>query len=162
MTIGIQDGPSGPRGGSGGTIGGGGATTGGGSTTGDGATNAPAPPQPGTNAIPPSIIASSIQSGKAISIVQIPLSAAPSQIVATLLGTQQCRIAVYQKRTGLFLDLFVNDKAVALGILCRDRVWLIRDAYFGFTGDLAFIDTQGVADPDYTGLAGRYQLVWGN
>lgn len=115
-----------------------------------------------TSSIDPSIIASSIRSGNAISVVQIPLSAVPSQIVTTLLGAQQCRIAVYQKRTGLFLDLFVNDQAIALGILCRDRVWLIRDAYFGFSGDLAFIDTQGVADPDYTGLADRYQLVWGS
>ncbi|MDF2386591.1 hypothetical protein JMG10_34330 [Nostoc ellipsosporum NOK] len=78
------------------------------------------------------------------------------------LGAESCRIAVYQKRTGLYLDLFVNDAAVVVGALCRDRTFLIRNAYLGFTGDLVFVDSQGISDPDYTGLGTRYALLWGH
>lgn len=91
---------------------------------------------------------------------QIPLQAVPSQILAVQLGQQACLISVYQKRTGLFLDLTINNAPVITGVLCRDRVWIVRNAYLGFVGDLTFADTQGVSDPDYTGLAGRFQLLW--
>lgn len=91
----------------------------------------------------------------------IPLTALPSQIVAISLANQAARVQAYQKRTGLYLDLFLNDEPVVTGVLCRDRVWLIRDAYRGFTGDLCFVDTQGLNDPEYAGLGSRYVLVWG-
>lgn len=149
--------------GSGGVIGGGGTTADPGTTPAAAPIPAPAsPPEPGSGSIQPGIIASAAAAGRSVALLQIPLVAAPSQVTAVLLGTQQCRTAVYQKRTGLFLDLFVNDRAVALGVICRDRVWLIRDPYLGFVGDLAFVDLQGASDPDYTGLANRFQLVWGS
>lgn len=91
----------------------------------------------------------------------IPLSAVPSQELAVQLGGQRCRIEVSQKRTGLYLSLYLADVPIVTGVLARDRTWIVRDAYLGFTGDLAFIDTQGVADPDYTGLGTRFLLVWG-
>lgn len=91
----------------------------------------------------------------------IPLAALASQIVSISLANQAARVQVYQKRTGLYLDLYLNDEPVVTGVLCRDRVWLIRDAYHGFTGDLCFVDTQGLSDPDYTGLGSRFVLVWG-
>lgn len=62
--------------------------------------------------------------------------------------------------TGLFLDLYINNAVVRTATICRDRVKLIRDAYLGFVGDLEFMDTQGLQDPDYTGLGARYQLVY--
>jgi hypothetical protein len=34
----------------------------------------------------------------------------------------------------------------------------VRDEYLGFIGDLAFFDTQGMTDPDWTGLGSRYIL----
>ncbi|AOR76343.1 hypothetical protein [Novosphingobium resinovorum] len=95
-----------------------------------------------------------------MTVLQVPLIASPSQELSIRLGQQSCRLRVYQKRTGLYLDLLVNDLVVAQGILCCDRVWLIRDPASGFVGDFTFIDTQGASAPDYTGLAGRYQLVW--
>lgn len=91
---------------------------------------------------------------------EIPLTAVPSQQLSVQLGGKSCRIAVYQKRTGLYLDLSVNDETVLCGILCRDRTWLVRGRHFGFPGDLTFIDGQGLADPHYTGLGARYRLVW--
>jgi hypothetical protein len=48
-----------------------------------------------------------------------------------------------------------------LNRIIRDRQRLLVDAgYRGFIGDFAMIDTQGRADPVYSGLGGRYQLVY--
>ena len=93
-------------------------------------------------------------------MMTIPLTAVPSQKLSTLLAGQNCQIAVYQKTTGLYLDLSINDTAIKVGVLCHDRVELIRHAYLGFTGDLSFFDTQGTDDPEYSGLGARWQLVY--
>jgi hypothetical protein len=93
-------------------------------------------------------------------MIKLPLQSIPSQKIQSLLGGQYCRIDVYQKTTGLFLDLYVNNVAIGAAILCRDRVKLIREAYLGFMGDLTFVDAQGLSDPDYTGLGGRFVLVY--
>jgi hypothetical protein len=90
----------------------------------------------------------------------IPLSAKPSQRLNTLLAGQNCQIKVYAKTTGLYLDLAINNAPLKSGVLCLDRALLIRHAYLGFVGDLAFFDTQGVSDPIYGGLGARYQLVY--
>ncbi|EIF30971.1 hypothetical protein BCh11DRAFT_06483 [Burkholderia sp. Ch1-1] len=90
----------------------------------------------------------------------VPLSAIPSVRLSILLGGQNCQIKVYQKTTGVYLDLSVNDAPVVSGVICRDRVALVRDAYLGFTGDLSFFDTQGVSDPSYEGFGARWQLVY--
>ncbi len=90
----------------------------------------------------------------------IPLQAVPSQTVSVLLGGQNCQIAVYQKSTGLYLDLSVNNAPIVTTVICRDRVRLVRQVYRGFVGDLTFADMQGLSDPDYTGLGGRFLLVY--
>lgn len=90
----------------------------------------------------------------------IPLTAVPSQIVAVQLGAQGCRITVRQRRTGLFVDLYVNDVLIVGGMKAENLVRMVRDAYLGFTGDLFFADTQGTDDPDYTGLGGRFVFCW--
>ncbi len=46
------------------------------------------------------------------------------------------------------------------GVLCRNLVYLVREAYLGFTGDLTFMDTEGGDDPYYTGLGSRWLLVY--
>ena len=91
---------------------------------------------------------------------RIPLAAKPSQVTTVQLGSQNCRIKVYQKRTGLFVDIDINNTPIIRGVLCRDRVWLVRRANPIFAGDMAFIDTQGTSDPEYSGLADRFRLVW--
>lgn len=91
---------------------------------------------------------------------QIPLRAVPAQASSVVLGGQNCQISVYQKSTGMFLDLQVNHEPIAMAVLCHDRVWLIREAYTGFVGDLTFVDTQGLEDPTYTGFGGRFQLMY--
>ena len=90
----------------------------------------------------------------------IPLQAVPSQIVAVYLGTQACTLIVQQKSTGLFLSLYVSNTLVIGGVLCLNATKIVRSAYLGFTGDLAFYDTAGSDDPDYTGLGGRYMLAY--
>ncbi|SPB14885.1 hypothetical protein NOV72_02116 [Caballeronia novacaledonica] len=68
------------------------------------------------------------------------------------LAQQSCGLAVYQKRTGLYLDLYVAGKLVMAGVLCRNHVYLVHETYLAFTGDLAFVDTAGSDDPQYSGL----------
>lgn len=88
----------------------------------------------------------------------IPLSPKPSQFVHVLLAGQDCRIAVYQKTTGLFLNLSIGTLPIKTAVICRDRVALIRQVYLPFVGDLFFKDLQGLDDPDYTGLGSRFVL----
>lgn len=93
-------------------------------------------------------------------MMTVPLSATPSQSLSVVLAGQNCKINVYQKSTGLFADLYVDNAAVITGVICRDRVPLVRAAYLGFAGDLVFCDTQGVSDPTYDGLGARFLLSY--
>ena len=93
-------------------------------------------------------------------MLQIPISAVPSQSLSVQLAGQQCQINVYQKSTGVFLDLAVNDAPIITTMLCPDRVKLVRYQHLGFVGDLAFVDTLGAHGPEYTGFGSRYVLVY--
>lgn len=90
----------------------------------------------------------------------IPVKNVASQTLKTQLAQQTCFIKIYQKSTGLYIDLRVDDRPVVTGVLCRDRVITVRHAYLGFTGDIVFIDTEGFDDPYYTGLGGRWFLAY--
>lgn len=90
----------------------------------------------------------------------IPLNATPSQTLTVQLAGQSCKINVYQKSTGLFFDLLVNDALVIGGVVCENINRLVRSVYLGFAGDFVFLDTQGVADPSYTELGTRYLLCY--
>ena len=90
----------------------------------------------------------------------IPLQPIPAQTLNIVLGGQNCAIAVYHKTTGLFIDLVSNGVTILTGQVCRDRDYIVRLGYLGFQGDLAFMDTQGTSDPDYTGLGSRYVLMY--
>lgn len=103
-------------------------------------------------------------------MLTIPLQAVPSQTVTALLGNQQCSINVYQKFFGLFLDLYVVPQIVSptsvppqpivIGEICWNLNFVVRFAYLGFSGDLAFLDTQGNDNPVFTGLGSRFKLVY--
>jgi hypothetical protein len=88
----------------------------------------------------------------------IPIKATPNQTFKCVLGGQYCRVTIRTLSTGLYLDLLVNNSPIIQGRLCPNDVLLVRHAYLGFIGDLVFYDTQGIDDPDYTGLGSRYQL----
>jgi hypothetical protein len=90
----------------------------------------------------------------------VPLSPKPAQTLSVVLGGQNCDITVYQKTTGLFFDLAIAGVYLVRARLCRDYVSLIRQPYLGFYGEMFFLDTQGDADPEYSGLGDRFQLVY--
>jgi hypothetical protein len=91
----------------------------------------------------------------------VPLQPVPNQTLTVLLANQNCRINVYQKFFGLYMDIAIGAAAPILtGGVCLDRNKMVRYSYLGFVGDLAFFDTQGTNDPTYDGLGSRYQLVY--
>lgn len=90
----------------------------------------------------------------------IPTSPVPSQMLTTSLAGQSCQIKVYQKTTGLYIDLSVNDVLIIGGVIALNANLIVRDSYLGFIGDLAFFDTQDSEDPDYTGLGSRFILAY--
>lgn len=90
----------------------------------------------------------------------IPLQSKPAQQVAAQLGDQTVQLVIKQKSTGLFLDLYINNALILGGVLCEDRNRIVRSAYLGFAGDLAFIDNQGTSDPVYSGLGSRFSLAY--
>lgn len=114
----------------------------------------------------------------------VPLLPIPSQLLNITLNNQPCTIKVYFKQIQVpmpteinidpplfgaiqpcFLDLYVNDALVIGGVLCLDRNLIVRDAYLGFLGDLAFVDTStndpnGGEDPQIVGLGSRFQLTY--
>jgi hypothetical protein len=90
----------------------------------------------------------------------IPLQTIPNQAILTTLGTDDVQINVYQKTTGMFLDLYLDGTLLLSGVLCRNLTPLVMSRYLGFPGDLCWYDTQGSSDPVYTGLGTRWALVW--
>ena len=93
-------------------------------------------------------------------MLYVPLQPVPNQQVSVTLNNQACQINVYQKFYGLFLDLYVSNSLIISGVLCQNLNRIVRSAYLGFSGDLGFWDQQGTSDPVYTGLGGRFQLVY--
>jgi hypothetical protein len=95
----------------------------------------------------------------------VPLQPVPNQTVTVSLANQTCRINVYQKDEGLFLDLYVNDVLIIGGVICYNLTKIVRSLYLGFIGDLGFIDNNASAnvpatDPVYSGLGSRYSLAY--
>lgn len=93
-------------------------------------------------------------------MLQIPLQPIPNQSISTTLASQNCRINIYQRTTGLFCDLYVDNALIIGGVICQNLNRIVRDVYLGFVGDFGFCDTQGDSDPDYTGLGSRYLLIY--
>lgn len=90
----------------------------------------------------------------------VPLKAIPSQTIQVDLDGQAAQIDVYQKNTGLFVDLYVNNVLVIGGVAALNLNLIVRSAYLGFSGDLIFSDQQGSSDPVYSGLGSRFLLCY--
>lgn len=89
----------------------------------------------------------------------IPLQPVPNQTANALINSQATTLNVRQLNDqGLFMDVLLNDAPIIQGVICQNLNVIIRNAYFGYVGDFAFIDTQGTSDPNYTGLGSRYVL----
>lgn len=90
----------------------------------------------------------------------IPIQAVPNQSVTVTLEQQLTQIDLYQTIGGLFINIYLSNSLLVSGIICQNLNPIIRNSYFGYSGDFAFIDTQGDTDPVYTGLGSRYVLAY--
>jgi hypothetical protein len=93
----------------------------------------------------------------------VPLQPIPSQTVQCSLGGQAVMLNVYQKSTGMFIDVYVNNVLIIGGVICQNANPIVRSAYLGFIGDLAFFDIAPSSsgpptDPVYTGLGSQFIL----
>ncbi len=91
----------------------------------------------------------------------VPLLPVSSQVLTVTLDGQSCRLEVFARTFGIFVNVFVADVPVALGVQARDRVPIVRAKYSGFRGDLIFVDTQGTDDPVAASFGGRHFLAFG-
>lgn len=95
----------------------------------------------------------------------IPLQPIASQTFQITLNGQACSLAVYAKTTPggqqqIYVDLQLSDAPVLSCRIAQNRVLMVRYAYLGFQGDLVFVDMQAQLDPQWSGLGGRWQLVY--
>ncbi len=96
----------------------------------------------------------------------IPTKPVANQSLGVVLAGQPCTINVYSKGqfdyAGLYVDLYVNNGLILGGALGVLGVRIVRSAYLGFVGDLAFFDTntQTPANPLFSGLGSRWFLAW--
>ncbi len=95
----------------------------------------------------------------------VPLQAVPNQIAKAILGGQNVQIRVNQRGASLFADVNAGGVDIVTTVIARDLAPIVCRKYAGFVGNLVFVDTQGSAPPEYTGLGGttaRWQLVYLN
>jgi hypothetical protein len=95
-------------------------------------------------------------------MIQVPLSAIPSQSLSIRLGGQPCQISLRTNGSSLYFTLLVNNVSIIKYRLCQNRQRLLIDSkYKGFIGDFMFVD-QSPADepPQYSGLNSRWILYY--
>ncbi|QDX29561.1 phage baseplate plug family protein [Dickeya poaceiphila] len=93
-------------------------------------------------------------------MLSIAIAAEKSQEISITLGGQSCRIKIHQRTTGLYMDLYVGEKAIMQGVICLNCNRMVRYKYLGFIGDLVFSDMEGDTDPVWDGLGSRYKLYY--
>lgn len=96
-------------------------------------------------------------------MIEIPLIAVPNQQLNIILNDQNCTIAIYQRDTRMFLDLFVGQNAVRKGMICLPFAPIISKPC-DFSGQLRVIDSlsspQAQQPPEYSELGTRYKLYY--
>jgi hypothetical protein len=90
----------------------------------------------------------------------IPLQAIPAQEWNILLGGQECRIKIYEKKGFVYCDLWKDDVLVWAGIRCQNGIKIKPAAYLDFKGDLMFTDLNGRENPHYEGFGSRWVLQY--
>lgn len=93
---------------------------------------------------------------------QIPMQAIPNQILIAVLEQQSTQINLRQRRTGLFMDVFLNNSPIVSGVIAENQKLIVRNAYLGYLGDFYFLDLTGqrIDLVDYTGLGTRWILLY--
>ena len=90
----------------------------------------------------------------------IPIEQQPNQIFTVQLGDKQCIIELLTRGFSIFINITVDDIKKANGLICLNKVNLIRYPDIGLSGKLYFEDTQGNLDPIYYGLNDRWRLIY--
>jgi len=95
----------------------------------------------------------------------VPLAQVPNQSRLVSLNSQNCQFNVYQKSTGLFMDILLEKNGamapILSGVLCRNQCPLVMTSYLGFVGELMWVDTFSTnMDPVYTGFSAQFQLMY--
>ena len=90
----------------------------------------------------------------------VPIQPVANQSLQCQLNGQACTINLAQMAYGTFIAVYVGATLIQGGVICENLNRIIRDTYLGFSGDLAFVDTQGNSDPIYTGFGSRFLLVY--
>lgn len=94
-------------------------------------------------------------------MLTVPTQPVASQVFSVLLDNQQVRIRLRQLNTGLFMNLESEGEEIIGLVVCQNLNRIVRNKYLGFIGDLVFLDSTGAgADPYYTGLGSRWQLIY--
>ena len=58
------------------------------------------------------------------------------------------------------MSLSADGVGLVGGLRAQGRTWRVRNSSFGLPGDLVFVDTQGTADPQWSGLGTRFVLLY--
>lgn len=91
----------------------------------------------------------------------IPVQPVPNQGFQCTLGGQSVTLNIFQTDFGMYMSVFSNGSAVVESVICQDLNRVVRDAYFGFSGDFVWYDTTGGgADPVFTQLGTRFVLIY--
>lgn len=90
----------------------------------------------------------------------INIVAVDSQYFSSQLGGDYYQFRLQDKGTaGVFLDVYRYETPLIMGVLCLDRVHIIRSAYKRFPGELMFFDQDGFSPPQFTYFGTRFFLA---
>ena len=93
-------------------------------------------------------------------MMQVPLEAVATQTFTVSLGGQNTQINLNSRLGILYMDVYVDNIPIILGVQCQNGNRIVRNTYLGFLGDLIFVDTQGDSDPFFSGLDTRFLLEY--
>lgn len=93
-------------------------------------------------------------------MLTISLNPEKAQEVSVSLAGQAVTLRITQQSYGLFMDIGLDDRWIAQGILCLNCNKMVRYSYLGFKGELFFGDTKGSEDPVYDELGTRFMLFY--
>lgn len=83
-----------------------------------------------------------------------------SQSIFVTLDGQSCLLRIIQRNGFMYMDLTVNGYPILQGVPCLYANKIVRYKYFGFKGDLFFLDNEGQQDPEWDGLLSRFPLYY--
>lgn len=93
-------------------------------------------------------------------IVEVPLSALPSQELSLVLGNQDVTVRVLTRGDYLYLDVLKESTPVIQGQLIVTGQNLLPSGLPDFMGNFQMVDLNGNSDPVYSGLGTQFRLLY--